>query len=52
MEYLYAMAHFGIADHEFLRPVIFWAEGQLILGATTLQIFNLMVSPSEEGLVT
>ena len=52
VEYGYGMARFGIEGREFPCPVIFGAEGQFLLGATTLQIFNLMVDPSEEQLVT
>lgn len=52
VEYGYGMARFGIEGREFPCPVIFGAEGQLLLGATTLQIFNLMVDPSEGQLVT
>ena len=52
VEYGYGMALFGIDGREFPCPVIFGAEGQFLLGATTLQIFNLMVDPSEELLVT
>lgn len=47
----YGMALFGIAGREFPCPVIFGAEGQFLLGATTLQIFNLMVDPAEGRLV-
>ena len=52
VEYGYGMALFGIDGREFPCPVIFGAEGEFLLGATTLQIFNLMVDPSEERLVT
>ena len=48
----YGMALFGIDRREFPCPVIFGAEGQVLLGATTLQIFNLKVDPVEERLVT
>ena len=51
VEYGYGVALFGIEGREFPCPVIFGAEGQFLLGATTLQIFNLMVDPSEEQLV-
>ena len=50
--YGYGMARFGIEGREFPCPVIFGTEDQFLLGATTLQIFNLMVDPSEEQLVT
>ena len=52
VEYGYGMALIGIEGREFPCPVIFGAEGQFLLGATTLQIFNLMVDPPEERLVT
>ena len=52
VEYGYGMACFGIEGREFPCPVIFGAEDQFLLGATTLQIFNLMVDPSEEQLIT
>ena len=52
VEYGYGMARFGIDGREFPCPVIFGAEEQFLLGATSLQIFNLMVDPSEERLVT
>ena len=52
VEFGYGMALFGIDGREFPCPVIFGAEGQFLLGATTLQIFNLMVDPGEERLVT
>ena len=52
VEYGYGMARFGLDGREYHCPVIFGVEGQFLLGATTLQIFNLMVDPSEEQLVT
>ena len=51
VEYGYGMAQFGIDGREFHCPVIFGADGEYLLGATTLQIFNLMVDPAEERLV-
>ena len=51
-EYGYGMALFGIEGRESPCPVIFGAENQFLLGATTLQIFNLMVDPAEERLVS
>ncbi len=51
VEYGYGMARFGIEGREFPCPVVFGAEEQFLLGATTLQIFNLMVDLSEEQLV-
>ena len=52
VEYGYGMALSDIDGREFPCPVIFGADGQFLLGATTLQIFNLMVDPAEERLVT
>ena len=52
VEYGYGMALFGIDGREFPCPVIFGVEGEFLLGATTLQTFNLMVDPAEERLVT
>ena len=51
VEYGYGMARFGIEGREFPCPVVFGAEDQFLLGATSLQIFNLMVDPSEQQLV-
>ena len=45
VEYGYGMALFGIDGREFPCPVIFGAEGQFLLGATTLAIFHLKVDP-------
>ena len=52
VEYGYGMAQFGIDGRAFPCPVIFGVDGEFLLGATTLQIFNLMVDPVEERLVT
>lgn len=52
VEYGYGMARFSLEGREFPCPVIFGAENQFLLGATTLQIFNLMVDPAEEKLIT
>ena len=52
VEYGYGMAQFGLDEREFPCPVIFGVDGEFLLGATTLQIFNLMVDPAEERLVT
>ena len=52
VEYGYGIARFAHEGREFPCPVIFGAEDQYLLGATTLQIFNLMVGPAEEKLVT
>ena len=51
VEYGYGMVRLGIGGREFPCPVVFGAEDQYLLGATSLQIFNLMVDPTEEQLV-
>ena len=40
-------ARFRIDDRERTCPVIFGPEGQYLLGATTLEIFDLMVDPTQ-----
>ena len=35
----------------WICPVYFGAQGQYLLGATTLEAFNLMVDPVQDGLV-
>lgn len=52
VEYGYGIARFANEGREFPCPVIFGSEDQFLLGATTLKIFNLMVDPAEEKLVT
>ena len=52
VEYGYGIARFAFEGREFPCPVIFGSEDQFLLGATTLQIFNLMVDPAEGRLVT
>ena len=52
MEYGYGMARLSIDGREFPCPVIFGPDGQCWLGRTGLQIFNLIVDPTEEKLVT
>ena len=47
VEYDVADARFNIFGRERFCPVIFGPEGQYLLGATTLEIFNLMVDPTE-----
>ena len=39
-------ARFRIDDQERTCPVIFGPEGQYLLGATTLGVFDLMVDPT------
>ena len=52
VEYGFGMARLSIEGREFPCPVLFGAEGQFLLGATSLQIFHLMVDSVEEKLVT
>ena len=52
VHYDYGMARFAIGDYkERYCPVIFGPEGQYLLGATTLEIFNLMVDPVDMELI-
>ena len=51
VEYGYGIASFAYEGREFPCPVIFGSGDQFLLGATTLQIFNLMVDPAAERLV-
>ena len=50
VEYGYGMARFGIGDRERPCPVIFGPEGNHLLGASTLEIFNLVVDSSGQRL--
>ena len=52
VEYGYGIARFAFEGRDFPCPVIFGSGDQFLLGATTLQIFNLMVDPAEGRLVT
>ena len=47
----YGMARIAIEDRVFHCPVIFGPEDQYLVGATTLQIFSLMVDPAGEELI-
>ena len=52
VEYDYGMAFLGIEGYqERYCPVIFGPEEQYLLGATTLEFFNLMVDPLEGTLI-
>ena len=42
-----AEARFRIYAEERTCPVIFGSEGQYLLGATTLEVFDLMVDPTQ-----
>ena len=50
VEYGYGMARFRIDDRERPCPVIFGPEGNHLIGASTLEIFNLVVHPSGQRL--
>lgn len=47
----YGMANISIDGRALPCPVIFGADGQYLLGSTTLEIFTLKVDPVEERLV-
>ncbi|MDE2778946.1 MAG: hypothetical protein OXI91_04620 [Chloroflexota bacterium] len=52
VEYDFGMARLGIEGHpERYCPVIFGPEDQHLVGATTLEFFNLMVDPVDGKLV-
>lgn len=52
VEYDYGMACLRLEDHPmFFCPVIFGPEDQYLAGATTLEIFNLMVDPVDGKLI-
>ena len=51
VEYGYGMARFGIDDREWPCPVIFGPDDEYLLGATTLEIFNLMADPVGQRLL-
>ncbi len=51
VEYGYGMARFGIAGREWPCPVIFGPDGAYLLGATTLEIFNLIADPVGQRLL-
>ena len=46
LEYGVGAARLRIDDREEVCPVIFGPEGQYLLGATTLEIFELTVDPT------
>ena len=46
VRYGYGVAQFRIDDEEMPCPVIFGPEGTYLLGASTLEIFNLVVDPN------
>ena len=47
----FGMARISIDGREWPCPVIFGPEDQYLIGATTLQIFSLMVDPEGEELI-
>lgn len=51
VEYGVADARFGIGERVRYCPVIFGPEAQYLIGATTLEIFTLVVDPMEKRLV-
>ena len=51
VEYGYGLARFNIDGEEWPCPVIFGPDGNYLLGASTLEIFNLVVDPTGERLV-
>ncbi len=50
VDYGYGMARFAIEGRERPCPVIFGPEGNYLIGASTLEIFNLVVDPAGERL--
>ncbi len=50
-EYGYGMARFGIDGREWSCPVIFGPDDEYLLGATTLEIFNLTADPAGQRLL-
>ena len=50
VEYGFGMARFAIEGRERPCPVIFGPEGNFLVGASTLEIFNLVVDPAGERL--
>ena len=51
VRYGYGLARFSIEGHERPAPVIFGPEDNCLLGASTLEIFNLLVDPAGERLL-
>ena len=50
VKYGYGFARFSIGDYERPCPVIFGPDGNYLLGASTLEAFNLVVDPVGERL--
>ena len=51
VEYGYGIARFAIDGREFPCPAIFGPDEEYLLGATTLEIFNLTVDPVKQLLL-
>ena len=51
VRYGYSFARFSIGDDTRPCPVIFGPEGNHLLGASALEIFNLVVDPAGEQLL-
>ena len=51
VRYGYGMARFSNGDYQRACPVIFGPEGNYLLGASTLEVFNLVVDPAGEQLL-
>ena len=51
VKYGFGIARFRIADAEMPCPVIFGPDGNYLLGASALEVFNLMADPSGKRLV-
>ena len=51
VEYLYGIADIEVSGRTIPCPAIFGAEDQFLLGATTLECFDLMVDPTGAELV-
>lgn len=51
VHYGFGMARFRLDDRERPCPVIFGPDGNYLLGASTLEFFNLVVDPAGEQLL-
>lgn len=51
VRYGFGIARLRIDDEEMPCPVIFGPDGNYLLGASTLEVFNLMADPSDQRLV-
>ena len=47
----FGQARIALDGKEWICPVVFGPEGQYLLGATTLETFNLMADPVGERLI-